>query len=86
MHLKCDLLVSNFAFFKCNSYRYTEAEQPSFELKRGALIAGKFTGDDCWYRAVVTENPRNAVGGGVKVFYQDFGNGEALPPRWGGAS
>ena len=55
------------------------AETPNFEPKRGALVAGKFTGDDCWYRAVITENPRNASAAGLKVFYCDFGNGEALP-------
>lgn len=56
-----------------------KAENSAFEPKRGALVAGQFTGDDCWYRAVVTESPR-ADAGTVKVFFCDFGNGEALPP------
>jgi staphylococcal nuclease domain-containing protein 1 len=50
-------------------------ESKTFEPKKGALIAGKFTGDDNWYRAIVTENRSGAAP--VKVFYCDFGNGGA---------
>lgn len=48
-----------------------------FEPRAGDLVAGKFTGDGAWYRAVVTEPRRGAAP--QHVFYCDFGNSEALP-------
>jgi len=45
-------------------------ESKTFEPKKGALIAGKFTGDDNWYRAIVTENRSGAAP--VKVGWCKF--------------
>jgi len=58
----------------CNA---NDSSVTSFAPKRGQMVAGRFTGDDAWYRAIVTEPPRNDA---IKVFYCDYGNGEALPP------
>ena len=55
-----------------------EQETPNFAPRKGMLLAGRFTGDNCWYRAVVTEHPSDASAG-VRVHYCDFGNGETLP-------
>ena len=52
-----------------------------FEPRKGTLVAGRFTGDDEWYRAVVVsvEGQRGSVDEAYVVHYRDFGNGERLP-------
>ncbi|ACO66294.1 predicted protein [Micromonas commoda] len=52
-----------------------------FEPRKGTLVAGRFTGDDEWYRAVVTsvEGQRGTANETYAVHYRDFGNGERLP-------
>ena len=52
-----------------------------FEPRKGTLVAGRFTGDDEWYRAVVVsvEGQRGTANETYAVHYRDFGNGERLP-------
>ena len=51
-----------------------------FEPRKGTLVAGRFTGDDEWYRAVVVvEGQRGTANEAYVVHYSDFGNGERLP-------
>ena len=49
----------------------------SFAPHVGDAVAGKFTGDDCWYRAIITTSSRG-FGGPLGVFYCDFGNSESI--------
>jgi staphylococcal nuclease domain-containing protein 1 len=52
----------------------------SFRPKRGQTVAARFSGDDCWYRAVVVEQAKGGDPAGVAlVHFGDFGNGERLP-------
>lgn len=54
--------------------------QANFRGKRGSTIAAKFTGDDCWYRAIVAEQAKGSDPLGLlAVHYGDFGNFERLP-------
>ena len=48
-----------------------------FEPKPGDAVAAKYTGDDKWSRAIVTE--RRVGDKPVGVFYCDFGNCEEVP-------
>lgn len=52
-----------------------------FEPRKGALVAGRFTGDDEWYRCVVVAvmGARGTSDEAYVVHYSDFGNGETLP-------
>ena len=44
-------------------------------LKVGGVVLGKFTEDDSWYRAIITD----LSGGTVGLFYFDYGNREDVP-------
>ena len=43
---------------------------------KGLVCAARFTGDNVWYRALVTKVTADKI---VQVFYVDFGNSEELP-------
>jgi staphylococcal nuclease domain-containing protein 1 len=50
-----------------------------FEPRKGAMVAGRFTGDDEWYRAIVVSVAKErGIDDSVRVHYCDFGNGKRL--------
>ena len=50
-----------------------------FEPRKGAMVAGRFTGDDEWYRAIVVSVAKDrGIDDSVRVHYCDFGNGKRL--------
>ena len=58
----------------------SDESDESFRPKRGQTVAARFSGDDCWYRAVVVEQAKGGDPAGVAlVHFGDFGNGERLP-------
>ena len=43
------------------------------------MVAGRFTGDDEWYRAIVVSNAKDrGIDDSVRVHYCDFGNGTLI--------